>query len=292
MSLHVAAQGLSDAWVQMLAAVNAEAHGTATHALVSVSAPQQGAHVGVSGAVEKVLRERNKHSVTTVSNTIFPSALYNDPGIDWSSQLSDEDATRLDVAASELYEAYLELMPTLRRVYANQSGTYFARMISWPGKTSTGANQLATRIDALRNERRQHRSSSNFSDIALAGEADGAGGGLEEYAVSDNRTRGFPCLVHIDISVREGALSLLGVYRHWHLITRGYGNLIGLARLQEFLCQQTGFESGELAVVAGHANAERGDYSGKSGVDLILANAAEALREKATPALAGAAKWC
>ena len=84
-------------------------------------------------------------------------------------------------------------------------------------------------------------------------------------------------MVHIDISVRNGALSLLAVYRHWHLITRGYGNLVGLARLQEFLCQQTGFKPGELAVVAGHANAERTEYSGKSGVAAILKDSVAAL---------------
>ncbi len=86
--------------------------------------------------------------------------------------------------------------------------------------------------------------------------------------------------MHIDISVREGKLSLLAVYRHWHLITRGgYGNLVGLARLQEFLCQQTGFKpGGELAVVAGHANAEREDYSGKSGVLDIVNDSNAALQ--------------
>jgi len=276
MSLHISAQYLSDAWAQVLEAVNAEPRGTATHTLVSVSEPQAGAHDEVSAVVDRVLTSRQKHAVTTVANTIFPVAVYNDPGFNWSADLPEEGVLRLDSAASELYETYLELLPTLQRVYANQAGTYFSRMISWPGKTSTGVNQLATRIGALRTENSQRRRASNFSDIAIAGDADGAGGGLEEFAVSDNRTRGFPCLVHIDISVRDGALSILGVYRHWHLITRGYGNLIGLARLQEFICQQTGYRPGELAVMAGHANAERGDYSGKAGVDAVLADAVAA----------------
>jgi hypothetical protein len=275
-SLHISAQYLSDAWVQVLAAVNSEDGGTATHTLVSVSEPQAGAHDEVSAVVDYALASRHKHGVSTVANTIFPAAVYNDPGFDWSADLTEEGVLELDSAASELYETYLELLPTLQRVYANQAGTYFSRMISWPGKTSTGVNQLATRIEALRNEHRQRRKASNFSDIAIAGEADGTGGGLEEFAVSDNRTRGFPCLVHIDISVRDGALSILGVYRHWHLITRGYGNLIGLARLQEFICQQTGYRPGELAVVAGHANAERGDYSGRLGVNRVLSDAVAA----------------
>jgi hypothetical protein len=273
MSLHIPAEGISEAWIQTLEAVNSNPHGTATHTLVSISAPQDGAHAEVSAVVDRALRGRGRHGVFTVANTIFPSALYNDPGLDFSAELSSEETALLDGAAAELYEAYLDTLPTLRRVGANRAGTYFSRMISWPGKSATGTNQLAARIEALRNDRRRNVKTSNFSDISLAGEADGAGGGLEEYAVSDTRTQGFPCLVHIDISVRAGALSLLAVYRHWHLITRGYGNLIGLARLQEFLCQQTGFTVGEVAVVAGHANAEHSGYSGKSGVATILADA-------------------
>lgn len=278
MSLHIPAEGISEAWIEALEAVNSKPHGTATHMLVSISAPHAGAHAEVSNVVDRVLLGRGRHGVFTVANTIFPSALYNDPGLEFSAELSSEETALLDAAAAELYEAYLDTLPTLQRIHANKAGTYFSRMISWPGKSATGTNQLAARIKALRNDRRRNLTASNFSDIALTGEADGAGGGLEEYAVSDTRTQGFPCLVHIDISVRAGALSLLAVYRHWHLITRGYGNLIGLARLQEFLCQQTGFGVGELAVIAGHANAEHSGYSGKSGVATILADAKGALR--------------
>lgn len=263
----------------MLAAVNAQPHGTATHALLSITGPQVPAHAGVSEVVGGTLLARQKHGVITVANTIFPAALYRDPGFDWSADLPPEDIAQLDGSAQALYENYLESLPTLQRVRANQGGTYFSRMISWPGRRSNGTNQLATRIAALRNERGRKRRASNFSDIAIAGEADGAGGGLEEFAVSDNRTQGFPCLVHIDLSVRENSLSLLAVYRHWHLITRGYGNLIGLARLQKFLCQQTGYSVGELGVIAGHANAERDTYSGRGGVERVLESANLAVRE-------------
>lgn len=282
MSTYVKAEGLSEAWMQALEMINAERGGTATNLMVSVNAPKNGARAGVTNVVDAALEARRKHSVLTVANTIFPSALYNNPRADWSPDLSPRELMELDSAAEDLYQAYLDSLPTLQQIPANRSGTYFSRMTSWPGRTSTGANQLKQRILALRKERSRGRLTSNASDIAIAGEADGvgdAGGIIEEYAVADTRTRGFPCLVHIDISVREGALSLLGVYRHWHLLTRGYGNMLGLAKLQDFLCQQTGYSSGELAIVAGHANAEHADYGGRSGVAAILAMAEEALRE-------------
>ncbi|MCM3487148.1 hypothetical protein [Kocuria rosea] len=286
MSLYIAAQSLSKAWAQLLEDVNAAPGGTATNVMVSIGAPQDGAHAEVTDVVDRALRARGKHGVRTVANTLFPSALYNDPEVDWSPHLPKEVVDKLDAAANDLYEAYLASLPTLQRIPANRAGTYFSRMISWPGKTSTGTNQLSKRVHALRRERELGRMVSNASDIAVAGKADEAGGVIEEYVVSDTRTQGFPCLVHIDISVREGALSLLGVYRHWHLLTRGYGNLIGLARLQEFLCQQTGYLPGELAVVAGHANAEYSDYSGRAGVTAILAEANAAFQdERRSPAV-------
>lgn len=277
MSMHIAGRDLSSAWVDVLEEVNASAGGTATNVMVAIAAPQDGHQATVTDVVDRALRSRDSHGVFTVANTLFPVALYNDPGFRWAPELPVTAIGQLDAAAEDLYSAYLESLPTLQRVRANQAGTYFSRMISWPGKTSTGTNQLARRIRALRGEHAQGRATSNASDIAIAGEADDAGGVLEEYAVSDVRTRGFPCLVHVDISVRAGKLSLLAVYRHWHLITRGYGNLIGLARLQEFLCQQTGYQPGELAVAAGHANAEHSDYGGRRGVVALLADTRSAL---------------
>lgn len=273
MSKYLTGRDLSSVWVDTVESVTTEPGGTATNVMVVVSAPQDGAEAGVTAVVDETLRSHGKHGVLTVANTLFPLKLYNDPGFAWAPGLPGEAVAQLDSAAAELYAAYLDSLPTLQRVSANRGGTYFSRMIAWPGKTSTGTNQLERRIRALRSEHAQGRSASNASDITVDGEADGAGGSLEEYVVSDTRTRGFPCLVHIDISVRQGKLSLLAVYRHWHLITRGYGNLIGLVRLQEYLCQQTGYEIGELAVVAGHANAEHSDYGGRRGVATILAPA-------------------
>jgi len=285
MSLYVTADDVSTAWADALAKVNGHPGGTATHLMVAITRPDAGDDPAVTTVVDDVLRLHERQSVTTVANTLFPSALYDAPGWDWSPGLPAQQVDSLDAAAADLYEVYLEMLPELRRVHANRFGTYFSRMIAWPGNTGTGTNQLQKRIEYLRTERRNGRSTSNVSDLAIAGDADGAnapddtiGGLLEEYAVTDTRTQGFPCLVHIDISVRDGALSVLGVYRHWHMITRGYGNLMGLTRLQAFLCQQTGFTPGELTVVAGHANTERKDYSGRTGVNAILRDVNRALR--------------
>jgi len=214
--------------------------------------------------------------VDTVANTIFPASLYQDPGVRWAPSLNSHQSARLDEAATDLYDAYGEMLPLLCTADGNGRGTYFGRMISWPGKEAGGINQLAERIIYLRSTHRGGRRTQNVSDIAIGGEAELLAAdelrdiGLQVYAADDHRQRGFPCLVHIDLTLLDGQLSMLAVYRHQYLITKTYGNLLGLARLLGFLAQQTGFEVGELAVQATLADAERSSYGGEQGVDSII----------------------
>lgn len=268
-------RGVSSAWVAVLAAMNAEPDGTATNVMVTIPAPSSNDEAAVRLVVDEELRSRGQHEVSTVANTLFPAAFYVPPDFDWAPDLPQPQVDELDDAADSLYAAYLEILPSLVRIRANNRGTYFSRMISWPGKVGPGTNQLQERIAFLRLEQINGRGTSNASDLVVAG--DGEGVGIQEYAATDRRPQGFPCLVHIDLSVHKGTLSLTAVYRHWHLITRAYGNMVGLARLQEFMCQQTGFAVGELVVVAGYANAEHGDYGGRSGVAALIDRARAAL---------------
>lgn len=269
------ARGVSDAWVEVLAAMNATPDGTATNVMVTIPAPSSDDEAAVRLVLDEELRSRAQHEVSTVANTLFPTAFYVPPAFDWSPDLPKQQVDELDDAANSLYAEYLEILPSLMRMPANNRGTYFSRMISWPGKVGPGTNQLKERIAFLRVERINGRSTSNASDVVIAG--DGEGIGIQEYAATDRRPQGFPCLVHLDLSVHKGHLSLTAVYRHWHLITRAYGNMVGLARLLEFMCQQTGLAVGELVVIAGYANAERGDYGGKSGVAALIDRARAAL---------------
>src|SRR5262249_18505243 len=70
------------------------------------------------------------------------------------------------------------------------------------------------------------------------------------------RTRGFPCLTHVDLTLHRGRLHATAVYRHQYLIDKAYGNLLGLSWLLQFLCQQTGYQLGELVVHATLADAQ------------------------------------
>ncbi|WP_134119353.1 hypothetical protein [Kribbella kalugense] len=266
------------------------ADGYAINLMTTVSAPLAAEDVGIREEIDRILVDGHRsgtrvQSVDTVAGTIFPVDLYVAPGFAFQPGLDSSKTAELDLAAADMYEAYLDILPILRTESANQRGTYFGRMISWPGKTGGGFNQLAERVRVLRHERTLKRSKHNLDDIAVGGEAEGLWGhdvrdgvpaGLQVYAANDRRPRGFPCLVHIDLTVFQGRLSLAAVYRHQYLVTKAYGNLLGLSRLQGFLAQQTGYEVGELVVNATMADLEEGTYT-KSGVsDLIEAARAKA----------------
>lgn len=275
MSELVRGTSISEAWLQTLKIVNAQPEGKMVHLLTSVSEPWLPEDPVIRAAVDRVLtpsiQRPRLQSIDTIANTIFPAGLYPDPRIPWSPEDRANNAP-VTAAAESLYANYAAIFPNLRRAHSeNRKGTYFSRMISWPGRTMDGMNQLERRLKHLRSMNMNNKSAFNASDIAL-GEPEANEDqdlGVNIYAATDHRTRSFPCLVHVDLGVYGNKLNLLGVYRHQYLIQKGYGNMIGLARLQKFLAQQSGYGVGELAVQATFATAEQGTFT-KAGVDRLL----------------------
>lgn len=301
------AEGLGEAWLRTVEWVS-KAGGYAINVMTTATDPLTPESPAIRDAVDTILVEGHRsgtriQTVDTVAGTIFPADLYLDPGITYHPGMDAADRARLDAAAADLYAAYADMLPILTTEQANSRGTYFGRMTSWPGKTGGGFNQLAERIKTLRNARDHNHRRRNLEDIAIGGEGDGlmtpdaileAGSdqaarkdaestsadegekastadlaGVQVYAANDRRPRGFPCLVHIDLTVFEGRLSMAAVYRHQFLITKAYGNLLGLSRLLAFLAQQSGYEVGELVVHATMADLEQDTY-GKPGLDRLI----------------------
>ena len=191
--------------------------------------------------------------VETVAATIFPADLYLPPAFDWSPQMSVEDQAELDRAADELFEDYEMALPIISSDPSWSWGTYFQRMSSWHGE-----NQLARKIEYLRRQRKGAKGrgvrSANSADIAVGME--GRTAGVQIHDSSDKFEIGNPCLVHLDLTVHDRKLNMLATYRHWYMMGRAYGNLLGLARLQQFLAQQSGYPLGELVIVSGMTNIE------------------------------------
>ncbi len=273
------APNISEAWLGTLEAVHA-AGGYAINVMSTVADPLAPDDPTIRNAIDAVLVEGYRsririQRVDTVAGTIFPFDLYGDPEYSYHPDMDAAAKAALDTSASELYQSYVEMLPVLTTDTANSRGTYFGRMISWPGKTGGGRNQLADRITSLRRARDLHHQRRNVDDIAVGGEAEGlmddASSGLQIYAADDRRVRGFPCLVHIDLTIFDGRLSVAAVYRHQYLVTKAYGNLLGLSRLQAFLAQQSGYEVGELVVHATMADTEQDTYTRVGVAELISA---------------------
>lgn len=267
MVLHIPDQpNLSLMWLETLRQVDA-AGGRVANVLSSTSGPTV-EDSGIRTVVDKWVYPGARpglalHSVDTVAGTIFPPSRYRSPGYAWSPDLTEEQVRVLDERAERLYARHIASLPTLMRFDGNSRGTYFSRMVKWPGRLAGDVNQLKERVDALRSKNKLGWTAANFNDIVVGGEADDPDyeisdevRGLQILQPTDRRERGFPCLVHIDLTVLDGTLHMLAVYRHQLLITKGYGNILGLGRLQQFIAEQTGYRLGELAIQATLADAE------------------------------------
>lgn len=258
---------IEDAWLGVLAAAESRRDGRLLHAVLSISEPDV-PRPEVVACNDALLVPRHDHSVDTVANTVFPANLYAPPDLDYAPGLPPDQLERLDMAASDLYTSYRDMLPDLCGFEGNSHGTYFGRLVSWPGKTSDGYNQLERRVELLRGHRNRHESATNAADLVLEGAAEietaSVGSApLQMYKSDDERQQAFPCLVHVDLSVVDNRISLMAVYRHWHLVHKAYGNLIGLTRLLHFMSQQTGYEAGELMIHATVANAEIDKFAHK-----------------------------
>lgn len=250
---------VSEAWVLSLERVVSEPGGRLVHLVSTLSEP--GMEIApVRRVLDAALDAAGKQSVDTVAETIFPSSLYPDPGFKWTPGIAADKEAELDTAAETLYTSYCDMLPLLSTAAGNSRGTYFGRMVSWPGKVAGGPNQLADRIRALRGKQRAGYQRNNTLDMDIAADSQEPLRGVQTYAATDRRPLGFPCLTHVDLTLHDGRLHCLAVYRHQYFIEKAYGNLLGLSAMMQFLCQQSGYALGELVVHATMADAQRRDF--------------------------------
>jgi hypothetical protein len=168
------AANVSEAWLRTLEYVN-DAGGHAVNVITTIVEPLAPESGGIRKALDVVLGSQSKttrvQSVETVAGTIFPKDIYVDTGISFDPAMDEETLETLDRSAADLYACYGDMLPILTTDWANRSGTYFGRMISWPGKTGEGTNQLADRIRRFRRARTANVGQRNLEDITIAGEA-------------------------------------------------------------------------------------------------------------------------
>lgn len=190
--------------------------------------------------------------ISTVANTIFPSALY---------------LPRLGPKASaHLYEMSGLARSVSRR--RNRLGTYFERLVAWP-KDGHAVNQLEKVVSRIKSARTRGRAKENSLEIGIAEPCDSEMPNDQNTAAlpiyspgRDNGIMGFPCLSHISLSLVDGTLHMTALYRNHEFVRRAYGNYVGLGRLLGFIANESGSEVGELMCVSSHADPEIGHGSG------------------------------
>ena len=186
---------------------------------------------GVQSALDAWLESVGLAKVGTVANTIFPQSLWSYTG---------HDRTRL-------FETYLSDLRWIKgQALANRGGTYFSRMIApLPGKE---AGQLEYVISTYLRNRGIGR-----SPVAMRLQA----GIFDTRRDNVGARPGFPCLQQVSFAVNEGTLSVNGFYATQQVLSKAYGNHLGLARLGLFMAHEMGLELRTVEILVGIAHMER-----------------------------------
>jgi hypothetical protein len=223
MAVYLIADSISRGWLAGLAALEAAPGHEIYDLIVEISDPNA-EDLRVRQAADDLYPEVDDWT-HTVANTIFPSEL-----------------ARTSRTPDDLYARYLKQLPRLiRRERRNQHGTYFGRLIAYPGPDGP-VNQVAY-------------------VIKTAGEAVASGGARWRFLYDMNihvpgrpgRIYGFPCLAYINVKLRKDELLITAHYRNHYFVERAYGNYLGIARLQRYIADKSGLRAGPLICISGHA---------------------------------------
>ena len=245
----VAGADLSTAWLAACRAMSRTSP-IAYHTVVRIHDPAAEDH-RIRTAVDQILAAEELQPVDTVAGTIFPGAIA---------------ATSRDHV--DLTSRYMAMLPRLKRLArANARGTYFSRLISFPGPDGP-VNQLDAIISRLRSETAKTGSGTGPLTACYEAEftAPDANGLATEPAVAalalPVRAPGpdtgilmsFPCLSHCSFQLdRSGAVHAMAHYRSQLMVEKAYGNYLGLGQLLSYVATQAGLTPGELTVTAGYA---------------------------------------
>lgn len=241
----VEAKTLSQAWLETVELVAAESGRKRFHTVTGIQKPLM-EDLAIRTRCDDLLADLNQPPVETVANTIFPAALASaaqDPAV--------------------LVARYRSMYPVLRRFNGNRGGTYFGRLVAYPGAAGE-VDQLVLLIEKLAkgSGSRSPMSARYEIDVATTGDLEmpeSTAATVIHAAGKDNSPRGFPCLSGCSFHLDRHVVHLLAHYRYEYLIKRGYGNYLGLARLLNYVATSAGLAAGQMTIVTGRAHVDAPD---------------------------------
>jgi hypothetical protein len=153
-----------------------------------------------------------------------------------------------------VYETYPnEIYPAIKQ--PKEWGRYAHRLLRRSGPGGTEINPLKIVVEKLQSQL------ANGQRMRCCYELSVSEGALDlplyDGATDARRVRGGPCLSHVSLKLgRNNSLYLTALYRSHYYIERALGNLLGLAALQAFVCEQAGLVPGPLVCVSTFAQVD------------------------------------
>ncbi|WP_127754791.1 hypothetical protein [Devosia sp. 1566] len=241
------------AWVEAAARLRAQPNLTLGGLMLHIEQPLgiDADDEAVIMTIDSFLRQQGAHPISTVANTIFPTALDRGDGID------------------ALRERYMQVYKR-RMCTPGEWGRYFERMVNWQDRKGGRIDQLAENIRMLK-DAREGRFYENRYEIIISDPA-------RDLRKALNRQ----CLSMIELKPeRNGSLHMIALYRNHYYIQKTLGNLLGLGRLLEFIARESGFEVGTLTVNSTSARLDTEGWGKADVVSLVDECAARLVRAAA-----------
>jgi len=135
----------------------------------------------------------------------------------------------------------MKLWPSIKKLGRNSYGTYFYRLIKYPNVVKGSEDNQLEYVISTRERGNGRRSA--YQCLIYA-----------PIDATDQKQRGFPCLQSLTFSIADQALTLNAFYPKQDLISRGYGNLLGLCNLGRFVAHEMQLPFNQIAIFAGIAS--------------------------------------
>ncbi len=245
------------AWLEAATAVNAVQGHEAHNVIIDVAEPldQLPADSHIMNLVDGFLRKHDVLPLQSVSNTIFPEALY-----------------RLHGAPEFMKQFHDKLLPKIRRT-DRWSGYYFERMTAYQTRDDKRLNQLWGIVERIRDEKNK---SLNKFELSL----------FDPERDIDKSPYGGQCLSFLSFKLMPGEekkLILTALYRNHYYIEKLLGNLIGLSRLMAFIAEEAGVGVGSLTIISTHAVVDAPKGARRTDISKLLSDcrAAQEINEAA-----------
>ena len=228
----ISGKSRADAWLQAVRHLNVCDGEEDYNVVLCIEDPmrQSEGDRRIEQATDNFLRQSQALPLHSIAETIFPGSEYRRHGVEG------------------VYNRYPdEIFPKIKSELT--WGTYAHRILRRTGRNGETINPLEICVEKIKREMLIAGTKAACYELSTTeGAFDFP---LYDAAVDRKRRRGGPCLSHMSLKVtRKRSLILTAVYRAHYYIERALGNLLGLARLQAFVCEQTNLTPGELVCVS------------------------------------------